>query len=80
MQSSTIRPSTKSLGAKKSALSMGKGILVKIGVGVATFGNLLVGPTMSERDRFLHAVAETRLQTQKGLTAGWIQYQSRNVR
>ena len=53
--------------------------LSKIGDGIAGLARLWAGPPMSERDRFRQAVADTRLQMYKGLTAGWLQDPTRRA-
>ena len=53
--------------------------LSKIGDGIAALARVLIGPPMSERDRFRRAVVDTRLQMYKGLTAGWLQDPTRRA-
>ena len=76
MQSSTAGRTT----VWSRSIKLVNGMLFKIGLGVAVLGGLIVGPAMSERDRFLRSVSEAQLQSYKGLTSGWPQEQSRRFR
>ncbi len=58
-------------------LGVGKRALLKIAGGVTVMGRIVMGPPMSDRDRFRYAANAYQIQKHSGMSASWPQYISR---